>query len=68
VVAPPPDVFELDPELASALRSLSPLDREALLLIAWEDLTPSQAARAPDQPGGVSRPPAAGAPTPSRGA
>jgi RNA polymerase sigma-70 factor (ECF subfamily) len=46
VVAPPPDVFELDPELASALRSLSPLDREALLLIAWEDLTPSQAARA----------------------
>jgi hypothetical protein len=35
VVAPPPDVFELDPELASALRSLSPLDREALLLIAW---------------------------------
>jgi len=41
-----PNVFELDPELASALRSLSPLDREALLLIAWEDLTPSQAARA----------------------
>jgi RNA polymerase sigma-70 factor, ECF subfamily len=41
-----PDVFELDPDLASALRSLSPLDREALLLIAWEDLTPSQAARA----------------------
>jgi RNA polymerase sigma factor (sigma-70 family) len=46
VGAQAPDVFELDPELASALRSLSPLDREALLLIAWEDLTPSQAARA----------------------
>jgi RNA polymerase sigma-70 factor (ECF subfamily) len=27
------------------LRSLSPLDREALLLVAWEDLTPAQAAR-----------------------
>ncbi|HEX6680512.1 MAG TPA: sigma-70 family RNA polymerase sigma factor [Gaiellaceae bacterium] len=45
VAAQAPDLFELDPELASALRSLSPLDREALLLIAWEDLTPSQAAR-----------------------
>src|SRR3954466_2906293 len=36
----------LDPTLAAALRSLSPADREALLLIAWEDLTPSQAADA----------------------
>jgi len=25
---------------------LSPLDREALFLVAWEDLTPAQAARA----------------------
>jgi len=40
-----PEPHELDPELARALRSLSQLDREALLLIAWEDLTPSQAAR-----------------------
>jgi RNA polymerase sigma-70 factor (ECF subfamily) len=31
--------------LERALRTLSDLDREALLLVAWEDLTPSQAAR-----------------------
>jgi RNA polymerase sigma factor (sigma-70 family) len=37
-------VLELDPELDAALRSLSALDREALLLVAWEDLTPAQAA------------------------
>jgi RNA polymerase sigma-70 factor (ECF subfamily) len=36
---------ELDPEIAAALRALSPLDREALLLVAWEDLTPTQAAK-----------------------
>ena len=36
----------LDPELAIALRSLSSSDLEALLLVAWEDLTPSQAAKA----------------------
>jgi RNA polymerase sigma-70 factor (ECF subfamily) len=41
-----PDALLLDPLLEQALRSLRPLDREALLLIAWEDLTPSQAARA----------------------
>jgi RNA polymerase sigma factor (sigma-70 family) len=41
-----PDAFLLDPLLEQALRSLRTLDREALLLIAWEDLTPSQAARA----------------------
>ena len=41
-----PEVFELDPALATALHELSPLDREALLLVAWEDLTPAQAARA----------------------
>jgi len=43
--APPPEVLELDPVLGEALRSLSRLDREALLLVAWEDLTPGQAAR-----------------------
>ena len=32
-------------QLGVALRSLSRLDREALLLVAWEDLTPTQAAR-----------------------
>ena len=36
----------LDPELARALRSLSSSDLEALLLVAWEDLTPAQAAKA----------------------
>src|SRR5215813_6961601 len=40
-----PEVFELDPQLATALSELSPLDREALLLIAWEELTPTEAAR-----------------------
>ena len=43
--SPAPQILELDPELGAALRSLSPLDREALLLVAWEDLTPAQAAR-----------------------
>jgi RNA polymerase sigma-70 factor, ECF subfamily len=37
--------LELDPMLERALCTLSDLDREALLLVAWEDLTPSQAAR-----------------------
>ena len=40
---PAPSV-DLDPELEVALRSLSAQDREALLLVAWEDLTPSAAA------------------------
>jgi len=39
------EVSELDPALAAALRELSPLDREALLLTAWEELTPTEAAR-----------------------
>jgi RNA polymerase sigma factor (sigma-70 family) len=42
--APAPDLHELDQQLEQALRSLRPLDREALILIAWEDLSPSQAA------------------------
>ncbi len=41
-----PQPVELDPSLDRALRSLSRLDREALLLVAWEDLTPKQAAKA----------------------
>jgi RNA polymerase sigma-70 factor (ECF subfamily) len=40
----PAPIVELDPELERALRSLSDQDREALLLVAWEDLTPSTAA------------------------
>jgi RNA polymerase sigma-70 factor (ECF subfamily) len=35
----------LSSELADALQRLAPIDREALLLIAWEGLTPAQAAR-----------------------
>src|SRR6476646_6097477 len=42
--APPPAIHSLDPELDRALQALRPSDREALLLVAWEDLTPSQAA------------------------
>jgi RNA polymerase sigma-70 factor, ECF subfamily len=43
---PPSNGFVLDPELANALRALSVADREALLLVAWEDLSPKLAARA----------------------
>jgi RNA polymerase sigma-70 factor (ECF subfamily) len=43
--APAPEILELDPALGEALQALSRLDREALLLVAWEDLTPAQAAR-----------------------
>jgi RNA polymerase sigma-70 factor, ECF subfamily len=42
---PAPELLELDPQLDHALRSLGPADREALLLVAWEDLAPAQAAR-----------------------
>lgn len=45
-LAPAPELEEIDPALRRALLALSTLDREALLLIAWEDLTPTQAARA----------------------
>jgi RNA polymerase sigma-70 factor (ECF subfamily) len=41
-----PDVAALDEAVARALRTLAPSDREALLLIAWEGLTPAQAAHA----------------------
>lgn len=44
VPAPPSPVVELDPELERALAALPHPDREALLLIAWEDLTPALAA------------------------
>lgn len=37
---------ELPDELREALASLSPLDREVLLLVAWEELDHSQAAAA----------------------
>ena len=43
---PAPEIQELDVQLDRALRSLGPTDRETLLLVAWEDLAPAQAARA----------------------
>ena len=43
---PAPELLELDAQLDRALRSLGHTDREALLLVAWEDLAPAQAARA----------------------
>lgn len=42
---PPRDAHALDPQLLAALRSLTINDREALLLIAWEDLSPALAAK-----------------------
>jgi RNA polymerase sigma-70 factor (ECF subfamily) len=41
---PLPPELDLDPELAEGLQALSEEYREALLLIAWDDLTPAQAA------------------------
>jgi RNA polymerase sigma factor (sigma-70 family) len=46
--APPAANLEIDPAIGAALTALSPLDRESLLLVAWEDLTPTQAARSLD--------------------
>jgi len=39
-----PSELDLDPDLAHGLRALPVKDREALLLIAWDDLTPALAA------------------------
>jgi RNA polymerase sigma-70 factor (ECF subfamily) len=47
LAAPEPSVsvaLDLDPDLAAGLSALSDQDREALLLVAWEDLTPALAA------------------------
>jgi RNA polymerase sigma-70 factor (ECF subfamily) len=40
-----PVVVELDSVMEVALRNLSLIDREALLLVAWEELSPAEAAR-----------------------
>ncbi len=37
-------VDSLSPDIDRALSSLEPVDREALLLVAWEELTPKEAA------------------------
>lgn len=39
------EIDSLDPHIDRALNSLSPEDREAVLLVAWDDLTPAQAAK-----------------------
>jgi RNA polymerase sigma-70 factor (ECF subfamily) len=39
-----PSELDLNPDLAHGLRVLPEMDREALLLIAWDDLTPALAA------------------------
>ena len=41
-----PAVESTDPAVTRTLQRLPERDREALLLIAWEDLTPAQAAEA----------------------
>jgi len=41
----PYEVESLNAEVDRALSSISPQDREVLLLIAWDELTPSEAAR-----------------------
>jgi RNA polymerase sigma-70 factor, ECF subfamily len=43
---PAAELDELDPALGQALRSLSHQDQEALLLVAWEELKPREAAKA----------------------
>ena len=42
----PPAAETADPLVTSALRRLSPAEREVLLLVAWDDLTPAQGAAA----------------------
>jgi len=46
VRGPDPADRVADPELREALLALAPLDREALVLVAWFDLTPADAAEA----------------------
>lgn len=40
-----PPAPSTDPSVTAALQELAPHDREALILIAWDNLTPTQAAR-----------------------
>ena len=51
----PSEVAWLDAKVAAALAALSPSDREALLLVAWEDLTPKLAAAALEISAGAFR-------------
>lgn len=49
------DAAQTAPELRSALRELNADDREVLMLVAWEQLTPSEAARVIGIPAGTAR-------------
>lgn len=49
------DAQRLAPQLARALSQLDSDDRELLLLVAWEQLTPAEAAVALDIPQGTAR-------------
>jgi DNA-directed RNA polymerase specialized sigma24 family protein len=42
---PAPEAESGDPAVTAALMQLRPADRDALLLVIWDDLTPAQAAR-----------------------
>ena len=53
--AQPTSATEIDPLIAAALAALSPLDREALLLVAWEDLPPRRRNRSASTRGGDPR-------------
>lgn len=49
------DAVRLRPLLKEALSSLNPQDREVLLLVAWEQLSPTEAALALSIPPGTAR-------------
>lgn len=49
------DAIGMAPMLRAALASLPPEEREVLLLIAWEHLTPTEAAAVLDIPAGTAR-------------
>ena len=49
------DAAALGPALRAALRDLPDVERELLLLVAWENLTPSEAAQVLGIPAGTAR-------------
>jgi RNA polymerase sigma-70 factor (ECF subfamily) len=49
------DAAALAPQLRQGLRDLPPVERELLLLVAWESLTPTEAAQVLGIPPGTAR-------------
>jgi RNA polymerase sigma-70 factor (ECF subfamily) len=49
------DAAALAPQLRQALKDLPDVERELLLLVAWENLTPTEAAQALGIPAGTAR-------------